>query len=114
MNYPKILYLIGLSLISAFTFTAKASEMQVAKQCLYYGKKVMKDSPDVLYALNQAKVGNEDGDVQLNIYDRKVGRQNISTELVAKIHSNQEKLGTILCLFESDREPLYFHYSPSE
>ncbi len=98
-----------LSTIMVYSGTALANT-SMAENCLAYGKKVMKDSPKVLLILNQAIIDKDHAFE--NKYDEKVGSQYISTELVADIHSQQEKLGSILCLF--DQKPLYFKYQPAE
>lgn len=89
-----------------------ASDTNTANQCLAYGKRIMKDNPEMMSLLSQAKIAEES--IQVNNYSKALGKQFISTELVAKIHSDQEKLGSILCLFESDAEPLYFHLTLME
>lgn len=97
----------SLMMICTGGFAAHASEMSMANHCLNYGKQVMKDNPEIMSLLSQAKI--TEGSVQVNNYSTSLGKQFISTELVAEIHRAQEKTGGILCLFESDTTPLYFH-----
>ncbi|MBK5144947.1 hypothetical protein I2494_14710 [Budviciaceae bacterium BWR-B9] len=102
MKAIKIFLMIGALLCSA-----GAMATSVEQSCLNYGKKVMRDNPDMLALLKQANI--EPSSVMIERFDGKVGKQSVSTEVTAKINSAQEKLGTIFCLVNND-SPLYFHY----
>jgi hypothetical protein len=103
---------VTLILLSGATFAADSTSVHIANECLAYGKQEMKENPDMLNTLNEASVVAET--IQVNKYDRKVGSQMVSTELVAEINSGEDNLGTILCLFESDSKPLYFFFDSLE
>ncbi len=112
MKIVSALLMTSLCLASIGANAAESGDVTTAKECLAYGKRVMKDNPDMMVVLNQAKIENEG--IQINRYEENVGRQPVSTEVVATINSSQEILGSILCLYESDKKPLYFHYTPFE
>ncbi|AWH89566.1 hypothetical protein [Limnobaculum parvum] len=97
-------------MIGALSCSAGAMATTVEQSCLDYGKKVMKQNPDMVSLLRQAKIDPQD--VVVERFEGKVGKQPVSTVVTAKIHSTQEKLGTIFCLVNNS--PLYFHYIPIE
>ncbi|MDK9358914.1 hypothetical protein QQF54_09615 [Lelliottia sp. V106_10] len=107
MKFTTCLLNVCVILLCAGGFAVHASDISTANQCLAYGKRAMKENPQMMNLLSQSKIIAES--IQINNYSQALGKQFISTELVAKIHSDQEKLGSILCLFESDDKPLYFH-----
>lgn len=107
MKFTSRLLIASVLLLSMGSFAVHASDVNIANQCLAYGKRAMKDNPEMMILLGQAKISEES--IQVNNYSQALGKQFISTELVAKIHSGQERSGNILCLFESDNKPLYFH-----
>ncbi|HHW9302637.1 TPA: hypothetical protein ACU3BK_004749 [Salmonella enterica] len=112
MKFTTRFLLTSVLLLSMGSFAVYASDISMANQCLAYGKRVMKDNQEMMTLLSQAKINEES--VQINNYSKALGKQFISTELVAKIHSDQEQPGNILCLFESDDKPLYFHLTLME
>lgn len=112
MKIVPALLMTSLCLASIGANAAESGDIKTAKDCLAYGKRVMKNNPDMMVALNQAKIKNEG--IQINRYEEKVGKQPVSSEVVATISSSQEIRGSILCLYESDKKPLYFHYTPFE
>lgn len=112
MKIAPTLLLTSLCLLSAGAYAAESGDVKTAKKCLAYGKRVMKNNPDMMIVLNQAKIKNEG--IQINRYEEKVGKQYVSSEVVATVSSSQEILGSVLCLYESDIKPLYFHYTPFE
>ncbi|OUE53911.1 hypothetical protein AZ003_002818 [Citrobacter freundii] len=107
MKFTTCLLNASVILLCAGGFAAHASDISTANQCLAYGKRVMKENPQMMNLLSQAKIIAES--IQVNNYSQALGKQFISTELVAKIHSGEDRAGNILCLFESDDKPLYFH-----
>lgn len=102
MRAMKIFLMLG-----ALSCSAGAMATSVEQSCLDYGKKMMKDNPDMVALLKQAKI--DSSSVIIERFEGKVGKQPVSTEVTAKINSAQEKLGTIFCLINND-SPLYFHY----
>lgn len=94
-------------MVGALSCSAGAMATSVEQSCLNYGQKVMKENPDMVSLLGQAKI--DPSSVITERFDGKVGKQPVSTVVTAKINSEQEKLGTIFCLVNND-SPLYFHY----
>nr|WP_199048030.1 hypothetical protein [Dyella sp. ASV24] len=86
---------------SLLAMSANATAGSAEQDCLSYGKKIMKDNPEMLNMLSQVSVRPED--VQQNIFDDNVGTQHVATELMINAHSKQEVFGKILCLQNNDK-----------
>jgi hypothetical protein len=98
-----------LSAVLLLPALSKAEQPRYGTQCLGYAKATFKENDAVYTALSQARLAERD--IEVNRYDAPVGTQHISTEVTLSIHSRQERLGTLLCLFDGDR-PLYARYLP--
>ncbi|WP_400589721.1 hypothetical protein [Pseudomonas aeruginosa] len=98
--------LIAASLPLASTQAAK--EQSLAQLCLNYAKEQFSQNPDVAYKLNQSRLNRDD--IQENLFNGMVGKQPVSTEVVLELHSEQEVLGTLLCLFDG-RKPIYSFFA---
>lgn len=107
MKFILRLFIVSVLLLPVGSFSVLASGISMANDCLSYGKRVMKDNPEMINLLGQVKISGDN--IQVNNYSQMLGKQFISRELVAIVNNGQERSGSILCLYESDNKPLYFH-----
>ncbi|HEL4110606.1 TPA: hypothetical protein UM343_000715 [Stenotrophomonas maltophilia] len=107
MKATKIALLTALASFSGF---CAARQPDPGMQCLAYAKVQYRENKDMQHDLLQASI--EEDDVELSRYDARVGTQHISSEVLISIHSQQEVLGKLLCLFNDD-QPIYAKYLPS-
>ncbi|GGD38794.1 hypothetical protein ACP26F_01250 [Franconibacter pulveris 1160] len=81
-----------------------STELTLVQRCLDEAKKELKENPEGLTALNALKIVPDS--VQVERYDRKIGRQHIATQLTATLRSATKPSVMLLCLLEEDK-PLF-------
>ncbi|TFZ45019.1 hypothetical protein E5C33_11115 [Stenotrophomonas maltophilia] len=99
-----------LTALASFSGSCAAAQPDLGVQCLAYAKTQYGENEDVQHELSQASP--DENDTEVSRYDASVGTQRISSEVLVSIHSQQEVLGTLLCLFNDD-QPIYAKYLPS-
>lgn len=104
MKTLSYLALLACFLTPAAYAQTTSTELTLVQRCLDEAKKELKENPEGLAALNALKIVPDS--VQVERYDRKIGRQHIATQLTATLRSATKPSVMLLCLLEEDK-PLF-------
>ncbi|WP_049292759.1 hypothetical protein [Franconibacter helveticus] len=104
MKKRSLLPLLSCLLVFPTLAQTASGELTLVQRCLDEAKKELKENPEALAAFNAIKVVPDS--VQVERYDRDIGRQHIATQLTATLRSSTKPSVMLLCLLEDDK-PLF-------